>query len=188
MEYFGEDIRKKREEIQRNILKSFGEDVDIEKAVQRRIGDIHPQHPDWVWTEYKPGKFDWRISKKKTKEGAEEKRTTEKKKKTYEIWDIRPEIDSLTTSKDCVEFIKKKGVVTESSSLTNCDLESAKSICSTLLNLKEVYDFDPINIRNGKFSKEAVMVSISGFEIIINPDFFSQFDKKKYYKGMELVL
>ena len=198
MEYFGEDIRKKREEIQRNILKSFGEDVDIEKAVQRRIGDIHPQHPDWVWTEYKPGKFDWRIIKNKPEkqeekekqqkqEVQEEKETTKNKrqsdkKKTYKIWDIRPEIDSLTTSKDCIEFIKKKGVVTESSSLPNCDLDSAKSICSTLLNLKEVYDFDPIGIRNGKINKETVMASISGFEIIINPDLFNQFDKKKYYK------
>ena len=26
----------------------------------RKVGDVHPKHPTWVWTEYKPGKFDWR--------------------------------------------------------------------------------------------------------------------------------
>lgn len=26
----------------------------------RKVGDHHPNHP-WVWTEYKKGKFDWRI-------------------------------------------------------------------------------------------------------------------------------
>lgn len=38
------------------------EDI-IEKAVQRKVGDMHP-NGKWVWTEYKPGKFDWRPPKK----------------------------------------------------------------------------------------------------------------------------
>ena len=37
----------------------------IEKAVQRKVGDMHP-NGKWVWTEYKPGKFDWRPPKKNT--------------------------------------------------------------------------------------------------------------------------
>ena len=28
-----------------------------------KVGDHHPNHPDWVYTEYKPGKFDWRKDK-----------------------------------------------------------------------------------------------------------------------------
>lgn len=40
------------------------------------VGDHHPQHPDWIYTEYKPGKFDWRadksVSKVKTDKKAEE--------------------------------------------------------------------------------------------------------------------
>ena len=31
----------------------------IEKAVKRQVGDVH-SNGKWVWTEYKPGKFDWR--------------------------------------------------------------------------------------------------------------------------------
>lgn len=27
-----------------------------------KVGDVHPRHPEWVWKEYKPGKFDWRIN------------------------------------------------------------------------------------------------------------------------------
>ena len=37
---------------------------EIEKAVTRQVGDSHPKNPDLVWTEYKPGKFDWRGKKK----------------------------------------------------------------------------------------------------------------------------
>lgn len=36
----------------------------IEKAVSRQVGDIHT-NGKWVWTEYKPGKFDWRPIKGK---------------------------------------------------------------------------------------------------------------------------
>lgn len=35
----------------------------IEKAVHHKVGDMHP-NGKWVWTEYKPGKFDWRPPKK----------------------------------------------------------------------------------------------------------------------------
>jgi len=44
----------------------------IEKAVQRQVGDTH-SNGKWVWTEYKPGKFDWRPVKQKTQsEGSDE--------------------------------------------------------------------------------------------------------------------
>lgn len=36
----------------------------IEKAVSRQVGDTHP-NGKWAWTEYKPGKFDWRPIKNK---------------------------------------------------------------------------------------------------------------------------
>lgn len=37
----------------------------IEKAIQRQVGDVHP-NGKWSWTEYKPGKFDWRPIKNAT--------------------------------------------------------------------------------------------------------------------------
>lgn len=39
---------------------------EIKKA--RQVGDQHPSKP-WVWTEYKPGKFDWRPIKNKQASG-----------------------------------------------------------------------------------------------------------------------
>ena len=44
------------------ILKSAGSEDLFEKA--RQVGDMHP-NGKWVWTEYAPGKFDWRGIKKK---------------------------------------------------------------------------------------------------------------------------
>lgn len=42
-----------------------------EKAAKtaRNVGDVHPKHPTWVWTEYAPGKFDWRTNPKDKKQG-----------------------------------------------------------------------------------------------------------------------
>lgn len=43
----------------------------------RKVGDHHPTKP-WIWTEYKPGKFDWRTDKTMTGE----KKVVAKKNKT----------------------------------------------------------------------------------------------------------
>ncbi len=63
----------------RNIMTQFGvadqESEEIAKA--RQVGDVHP-NGKWVWTEYKPGHFDWRPLKgggspKKDDEGGSKK-------------------------------------------------------------------------------------------------------------------
>lgn len=47
----------------------------------RKVGDVHPNHPTWVWTEYKPGKFDWRTNPVDKKQGQRtDKATTSAKK------------------------------------------------------------------------------------------------------------
>lgn len=35
----------------------------------RKVGDVHPKHPTWVWTEYAEGKFDWRNNPADKKQG-----------------------------------------------------------------------------------------------------------------------
>lgn len=35
----------------------------------RKVGDVHPKHPTWVWTEYAEGKFDWRTDPADKKQG-----------------------------------------------------------------------------------------------------------------------
>lgn len=63
-----EEIRTRRKAIADNIAKAFQVDPGasyFEKA--RNVGDIHP-NGKWVWKEYKPGKFDWRVAKKEDKQ------------------------------------------------------------------------------------------------------------------------
>ena len=61
-----EELNAHRLAVQENIKKAFEVgftgNEDLEKAHQ--VGDIHP-NGKWVWTEYKPGKFDWRPPKKR---------------------------------------------------------------------------------------------------------------------------
>ena len=57
---------KKMESLKKSL---FGDVLnDIEKAVNRKVGDMHP-NGKWVWTETSPGKFDWRVAKKNKKGG-----------------------------------------------------------------------------------------------------------------------
>lgn len=47
----------------------------------RKVGDVHPKHPTWVWTEYATGKFDWRTNPADKKQGqrTDKAKTSEKK-------------------------------------------------------------------------------------------------------------
>lgn len=45
----------------------------------RKVGDVHPKHPKWIWTEYAPGKFDWRTNPKDKKQGQRTDKTDTKK-------------------------------------------------------------------------------------------------------------
>lgn len=47
----------------------------------RKVGDVHPNHPTWVWTEYKSGKFDWRTNPADNKQGQRTDKVTTSEKK-----------------------------------------------------------------------------------------------------------
>lgn len=49
-------ILQKRKMVQDRIQKSF--EPEIEKAYS--VGQSHPKHPDWLWTDLGNGKFDWK--------------------------------------------------------------------------------------------------------------------------------
>lgn len=52
-----------------------------EAKTARKVGDIHPNHPTWIWTEYATGKFDWRTNPADKKQGQRtDKATTSEKK------------------------------------------------------------------------------------------------------------
>lgn len=82
----------------------------------RKVGEIHPNHPTWVWTEYAPGKFDWRTNpadkrqgqrtdkmkngsksdKKSSKKPVEKKE--DKKQMSLEEWILSPKITKQKNS------------------------------------------------------------------------------------------
>ena len=52
-----------------------------EAKTDRKVGDVHPNHPTWIWTEYSEGKFDWRTNPADKKQGQRtDKATTSAKK------------------------------------------------------------------------------------------------------------
>lgn len=78
----------------------------------RKIGDHHPNHPEWVWTEYKSGVFDWRTdptmrkkvgrkSGQTAKSPKSEKKAKETKRMTLE------EFKALTTPSNLSKAQKK---------------------------------------------------------------------------------
>ena len=52
-----------------------------EAKTARKVGDVHPNHPTWIWTEYAEGKFDWRTNPADKKQGqrTDKAKTSEKK-------------------------------------------------------------------------------------------------------------
>ena len=68
---------------------------NIQKA-KHNVGDHHPTQP-WVWTEYKPGKFNWRVDKNaKPKDNADTgKQSTGSGATSLEEWAKRTTDDNL---------------------------------------------------------------------------------------------
>lgn len=46
------------------------------KKANRQVGDSHPKKPNLVWTEYKPGKYDWRNKKSGSKKKSNSNNST----------------------------------------------------------------------------------------------------------------
>ena len=140
------------------------DDAEVEKAHQ--VGDLHP-NGKWVWTEYKPGKFDWRIANKK-------------KKVTQKIWEINPEIAKLKTSAECQKYVEDKGYISWASDIKKADLKSAQLICSALVNLHDLIPYQRIKIKMARL-KDAIMDASDGETIRINSDYFTAFNPSKYW-------
>lgn len=63
-----EDLQRNRIARAQQIKKGFccgDTEGDIFKA--HNVGDVHPNHPDWVWTQLPNGKYDWRVRKGQAK-------------------------------------------------------------------------------------------------------------------------
>lgn len=140
-------------------------DDDIEKAHQ--VGDIH-KNGRWVWTEYSPGKFDWRTIKKSAP-------------KKIELWKERKEFAKSKTPADCIKILLSKGVVRNGSNISRCDIQTARKVSSVLLNAKEQFNMQPIEVKMRKL-KGATAQATAGRLLELNSDYFRSFDSDKYYQ------
>lgn len=69
--------------------------VETKKAkTARKVGEHHPNHPTWIWTEYAEGKFDWRTNPADKKQGQRTDKVTTSAKK--EIKPVKEEKKELT--------------------------------------------------------------------------------------------
>ncbi len=63
-----EDLQRNRLARMQHIQKGFcGDDNQDDIMKAHNVGDVHPNHPDWVWTQLPNGKYDWRVRKGQAK-------------------------------------------------------------------------------------------------------------------------
>jgi hypothetical protein len=63
-----EDLQRNRLARMQHIQKGFcGDDTEDDIVKAHNVGDVHPNHPDWVWTQLPNGKYDWRVRKGQAK-------------------------------------------------------------------------------------------------------------------------
>lgn len=113
---------------------------------ERKVGEHHPTQP-WVWTEYKPGKFDWRSDKKKIKK--ETKKAKQPKQITTEEF-INGKINKHNLSATQAEYLKllRRGYwiwnnnghyffKNEEGKMKQCNIDSLKSLFKKF-NIEEI--------------------------------------------------
>lgn len=143
-----------------------GIEDNIEKG--HNIGDLHPTEP-WIWTEYKPGKFDWRKIKNNTKPT-----------KVSKVWEMNLEVETLKNEKECMDFLIQKGVVVKHRTATlQIGFEELKKVTNTLYNLKQKFDFKPIMLSSGRI--RAIAQATAGEEMRFNQNIFKSFDNQKSF-------
>ena len=137
-----------------NASKKSGKTTSTTKKTSgtaRKVGDHHPTKP-WVWTEYKPGKFDWRIDKNKNAEKKEKKNAVNPKKVTIDEFIARVKTSSKNLSTTQSTYLKliKKGYWVENNNgsyffkneegkMKQCNMDSLLSLFKKV-NVEEIPD------------------------------------------------
>lgn len=137
-----------------------------EKAAKtaRKVGDVHPKHPTWVWTEYAEGKFDWRTNPADKKQGQRTDKAATSEKKS------EPKKD---TKKASNKKVAKGGKV-----------ETKKEEKTKELTIDEFVALPSKSARGNKkpseAQKEALKLVMKGYRVTADHKFFenAEGDKK----------
>ena len=126
----------------------------IEKAVKRQVGDMHP-NGKWAWTEYKPGKLDWRPIKNSKQSNGSSSGGDDRAKKTpsnktpvattsVDTSVLSKKISDLTP--DEVLNFAKEAKTSQLSAAVN-DKKNDAQLRQLIFNeLKKREDYDPENV------------------------------------------
>ena len=116
---------------------------EIEKA--HNVGDAHPSKP-WVWTEYKPGKFDWRP----VKAGQAQKTATESESGKTQQQAPQKKLEDMTPD-ELVDYAKNAS--TDALVKVVNDTKQDKSLRQIAFNqLKTRDDYDKTKVKSSDLS------------------------------------
>lgn len=97
------------------------------------------------------------------------------------MWKDRKEFAKSKTPADCIKILLNKGVVTSGSSVSSCDIQTARKVSSVLLNAKEYFNMQPIEVQMRKL-KGATAQATAGRLLELDLGYFKSFDSDRYYQ------
>lgn len=133
----------------------------------RKVGDVHPKHPTWVWTEYAEGKFDWRTNPADKKQG---QRTDKAATSEMKSEPKKAAVSKKAVAKETNKKVAKGGKV---------EKEAPKE-----LTIDEFVALHSKSARGNKkpseAQKEALKLVMKGYRVTANHKFFenAEGDKK----------
>ncbi len=125
----------------------------------RKVGDVHPNHPTWVWTEYAVGKFDWRTNPADKKQGQRKDKAATSEKKSSE------------TKKDTKKATNKKADKVEKEAPKELTIDEFVALPTKTAKT---------NNKPNKAQKEALKLIMKGYRVTSDHKFFdnAEGDKK----------
>lgn len=129
--------------------------------IARKVGDVHPNHPTWIWTEYATGKFDWRTNPADKKQGQRTDKATTSEKKS------EPKKDAKKSTNKKVA----KGVKVEKEAPKELTIDEFVALPSKTAKG---------NKKPSEAQKEALKLIMKGYRITSDKKFFenAEGDKK----------
>lgn len=130
----------------------------------RKAGDVHPNHPTWIWTEYAEGKFDWRTNPADKKQGQRTDKAATSEKKS------EPKKD---TKKATNKKVAKGGKVETKKEEKPKELTIDEFVALPIKSAKT-------NKKPSEAQKEALKLIMKGYRVTADHKFFenAEGDKK----------
>lgn len=126
----------------------------------RKVGDVHPNHPTWIWTEYAEGKFDWRTNPADKKQGQRTDKATTSAKKS------EPKKDTKKATNKKVA----KGVKVEKEAPKELTIDEFVALPSKSARG---------NKKPSEAQKEALKLIMKGYRVTADHKFFENADGDK---------